>query len=52
MRNLIVPTLKLMQGKFFLKYFASGKNAEVWAAGLKYDANNIYPATTYSETRI
>ena len=30
---------------------ASGKNAEVWAAGLKYDANNIYLATTYSETQ-
>ncbi len=30
---------------------AGGKNAEVWAAGLKYDANNIYLATTYSETR-
>ncbi|EGT4252543.1 porin OmpC [Citrobacter farmeri] len=30
---------------------ASGDNAEVWAAGLKYDANNIYLATTYSETR-
>ncbi|MGV4231776.1 porin OmpD [Citrobacter portucalensis] len=30
---------------------ARGKNAEVWAAGLKYDANNIYLATTYSETR-
>ena len=30
---------------------ASGQNAEVWAAGLKYDANNIYLATTYSETR-
>ncbi len=29
---------------------AAGKNAEVWAAGLKYDANNIYLATTYSET--
>jgi predicted porin len=27
------------------------RNAEVWAAGLKYDANNIYLATTYSETR-
>ena len=24
------------------KFNASGKNAEVWAAGLKYDANNIY----------
>ena len=23
----------------------------MWAAGLKYDANNIYLATTYSETR-
>lgn len=30
---------------------AGGDNAEVWAAGLKYDANNIYLATTYSETR-
>jgi outer membrane porin protein LC len=30
---------------------ANGANAEVWAAGLKYDANNIYLATTYSETR-
>ena len=30
---------------------AGGENAEVWAAGLKYDANNIYLATTYSETR-
>ncbi len=51
MRNLIVPTLKLMQGKFSPEVFASGKNAEVWAAGLKYDANNIYLATTYSETQ-
>ena len=33
------------------KFNASGKNAEVWAAGLKYDANNIYLATTYSETQ-
>ncbi len=28
-----------------------GKNAEGWATGLKYDANNIYLATIYSETR-
>ncbi|MDU5728651.1 MAG: porin [Citrobacter freundii] len=33
------------------QFKADGKNAEVWAAGLKYDANNIYLATTYSETR-
>ncbi|QRG81167.1 porin OmpC [Citrobacter sp. R56] len=32
-------------------FTADGDNAEVWAAGLKYDANNIYLATTYSETR-
>ncbi|MCK8153464.1 porin OmpC [Citrobacter amalonaticus] len=32
-------------------YGARGKNAEVWAAGLKYDANNLYLATTYAETR-
>ncbi|MDF7761150.1 porin [Kosakonia cowanii] len=29
----------------------NGKNAEVWAVGAKYDANNIYLATVYSETR-
>ena len=38
-------------GKVLPEVFASGKNAEVWAAGLKYDANNIYLATTYSETQ-
>ena len=38
-------------GKVAPALYASGKNAEVWAAGLKYDANNIYLATTYSETQ-
>ena len=38
-------------GKMAPEVYASGKNAEVWAAGLKYDANNIYLATTYSETQ-
>nr|DAU99490.1 MAG TPA: Gram-negative porin [Caudoviricetes sp.] len=38
-------------GKVLPEVFASGKNAEIWAAGLKYDANNIYLATTYSETQ-
>ncbi|WP_277752962.1 porin [Jejubacter calystegiae] len=28
-----------------------GDNAESWATGLKYDANNIYLAAIYSETR-
>jgi outer membrane pore protein E len=28
-----------------------GEKAEAWATGLKYDANNIYLATMYSETR-
>lgn len=28
-----------------------GKHAEVWTAGAKYDANNIYLATMYAETR-
>ncbi|ECA3795141.1 porin OmpC [Salmonella enterica subsp. enterica] len=27
------------------------KRAEVWAAGLKYDSNNIYLAATYAQTR-
>ncbi|HFO3869862.1 TPA: porin OmpC, partial [Escherichia coli] len=30
---------------------ASGKYAEMWGAGLKYDANNLYIATIYSETQ-
>lgn len=30
---------------------AGGENADAWTAGLKYDANNIYLATMYSETR-
>ncbi len=38
-------------GKILPDVFASGKNAESWAAGLKYDANNVYLATTYSETQ-
>ncbi|EFJ8857306.1 porin [Escherichia coli] len=38
-------------GKIYPEVTASGKHAEVWAAGLKYDANNIYLATTYSETQ-
>ncbi|MDU7153103.1 MAG: porin [Enterobacter sp.] len=28
-----------------------GDKAEAWGLGLKYDANNIYLATTYAETR-
>ncbi|AUU90193.1 phosphoporin PhoE [Enterobacteriaceae bacterium ENNIH3] len=28
-----------------------GEKAEAWAVGAKYDANNIYLATVYSETR-
>ncbi len=28
-----------------------GDKAEAWGVGLKYDANNIYLATTYAETR-
>ncbi|ENU7734504.1 porin OmpC [Salmonella enterica] len=30
---------------------ADGKRAEVWTTGLKYDANNIYLAATYAQTR-
>ena len=49
MLNQIAPNNQVAYGKNSLN--ASGKNAEVWAAGLKYDANNIYLATTYSETQ-
>lgn len=30
--------------------FASGNKAEAWASGLKFDADNLYLAATYSET--
>ncbi|POT55206.1 porin [Citrobacter amalonaticus] len=30
---------------------AGGDKADAWTAGLKYDANNLYLATMYSETR-
>jgi len=30
---------------------ATGDKADAWTAGLKYDANNIYLASMYSETR-
>ncbi|EGV5289398.1 porin OmpC [Salmonella enterica] len=33
------------------EYSADGKRAEVWTGGLKYDANNIYLAATYAQTR-
>ncbi|MBN0516994.1 porin, partial [Pseudomonas aeruginosa] len=31
--------------------YAKGDKADAWTAGLKYDANDIYLATMYSETR-
>jgi len=31
--------------------FGSGDKAEAWAPGLKYDANGVYLASTYAETR-
>lgn len=31
--------------------YAKGNKAEAWTAGLKYDANNIYLAAMYAETR-
>lgn len=30
---------------------AGGENADVWTVGMKYDANNIYLAAMYAETR-
>jgi outer membrane pore protein F len=33
------------------KSTAQGKNAEAWTVGAKYDANNVYLATMYAETR-
>jgi len=34
-----------------LQVRGQGEKAEAWASGLKYDANNIYLAAMYSETR-
>lgn len=31
--------------------FSDAKHAEAWASGLKYDANSLYLAATYAETR-
>ncbi|MEB5924145.1 porin OmpC [Franconibacter pulveris 1160] len=31
--------------------YAGGERADAWAAGLKYDANNLYLAATFAETR-
>lgn len=31
--------------------YASGENAEIWAVGLKYDANDIYIAANYAESQ-
>ncbi|MBV8041627.1 porin OmpC [Pluralibacter sp.] len=31
--------------------YANGEKADAWTVGAKYDANNIYLATMYSETR-
>ncbi|EOA3767737.1 porin, partial [Escherichia coli] len=33
------------------EFRGQGKKAEQWATGLKYDANNIYLAANYGETR-
>ncbi|AHG21761.1 membrane protein [Chania multitudinisentens RB-25] len=30
--------------------YGTGEKAEIWATGLKYDANNVYLAATYAET--
>ncbi|EET7735121.1 porin OmpC [Escherichia coli] len=35
----------------YSKDIARGHYAEMWGAGLKYDANNVYLATIYSETQ-
>ncbi|WP_054180740.1 porin OmpC [Trabulsiella odontotermitis] len=37
-------------GNRYVKY-AGGENAEVWTFGAKYDANDIYLAMMYAETR-
>lgn len=37
-------------GEQRVKTFNNAKNAEAWASGLKYDANNIYLAANYAQT--
>ncbi|KJT42071.1 outer membrane phosphoporin protein E, partial [Salmonella enterica subsp. enterica serovar Heidelberg str. 607310-1] len=41
----IAPGSKIWQRR------GTGDKAEAWATGVKYDANDIYIATFYSETR-
>ncbi|ECF3779792.1 phosphoporin PhoE [Salmonella enterica subsp. enterica serovar Oslo] len=37
--------------RFAREHYGDIKRAEVWTAGLKYDANNIYLAATWARTR-
>ncbi|QRG80754.1 porin OmpC [Citrobacter sp. R56] len=37
--------------RFHDNSYAGGETAEAWTVGAKYDANNIYLATMYAETR-
>ena len=38
-------------GEKYSARFAGGKTAEAWTLGAKYDANNVYLAMMYAETR-
>lgn len=38
-------------GEKYSARYAGGKTAEAWTLGAKYDANNIYLAMMYAETR-
>ncbi|MDR2262687.1 MAG: porin OmpC [Enterobacter asburiae] len=42
---------QVIAGNGTASQYAGGDKADAWTAGLKYDANNIYLATMYSETR-
>ncbi|WP_343437059.1 porin OmpC [Enterobacter roggenkampii] len=42
---------QVIAGSGAASQYAGGDKADAWTAGLKYDANNIYLAAMYSETR-
>ena len=42
---------QMIAGTGAASQYAGGDKADAWTAGLKYDANNIYLAAMYSETR-
>jgi hypothetical protein len=50
---LTVLTIKLLKVAMIVatSKYAGGETADAWTVGAKYDANNVYLAAMYAETR-